>query len=297
MHELAVESQKLAIMPTSKVVEYFVKNQESPGTSRTYHSTIKYFLSWINKPYREITPFDALKYSEFLKSNKAEATTQRQISTLKKFYDFAMKCGLITGNPFAVVKQKAAPNRSAERFLTVKEIDKLLRALKETNEKHYVLGLLLVATGMRISEIWELSWSSFVEMPDNSICINVHRKGGEYQLLPLREDVWEIIKNFVGKEINPQDNSPIFLNPSKKRASSVTLRTWIESGVKKAGINKKATPHFLRHSFATTALDQKADIRDVSWYMGHKSLKTTSIYAHPTNKRVGEFIPLPNDNK
>ena len=292
MNNLApVPVEQMRIMPTSRIVDYYL-SQQTEGTGRTYGATIRSFFAWCGKDYRSVDPFDALEFDKHLKATTSPATVQRQISTLKGFFAFAKECGLIDKNPFAVIKQKSAANRAAERFLTQKEINKLLKALKETNEKHFILGLLLVATGMRISEVQQLSWNSFVEMADGSISVNVLRKGGEYQLLPLRDDVWQAIKSFTGKEIDAQDSSPIFLNPSLKRASSVSLRTWIEEGAKKAGIKKKVTPHFLRHSFATNSLNNNADIRDVSWYLGHSNLKTTSIYAHPTNKRVGEFIPL-----
>jgi site-specific recombinase XerD len=96
----------------------------------------------------------------------------------------------------------------------------------------------------------------------------------------------------MGREINQADHSPLFLNPSKRRASVVSLRTWIVKAGEHAGIKRHTNPHILRHSFATNSLDNKADIRDLQWYMGHKSLNTTSIYAHPTNKKVGDFLNI-----
>ena len=192
-----------------------------------------------------------------------------------------------------MIRQHAAPNRVAEKFLTPKEVDRLLTALRKKGEKHFILGLLLATTGLRISEAQGLSWSSFMEMPDGTISVNVLRKGDEYQLLPVREDVWASIKAYMGLEIDQANHSALFLNPSHTRASDVSLRTWIIEGGKNAGISRHTNPHILRHSFATSALDRGADIRDVSWFLNHKSLVTTGLYSHPTNKRVGEFIPLP----
>lgn len=282
----------LYLMPTSKIIEYYL-SQQTAGTSRTYGSTLRSFFAWTNgRSYKEISPFDALEFDKYLKATCSAATVQRQISTLKKFFDFAMECGLIDKNPFAVVKQTGATCRSAERFLTPKEINLLLSSLKQLGQKHYILGLLLASTGVRVSEAQKLSWCDFIEMPDGTICITVLRKGGKRQLLPLRDDVFKAVKAFMGREIDQSDQSPLFLNSSKNRASDISLRAWIERGVELAGIKKKATPHFLRHSFATNALDQKADIRDVSDYLGHSSIKTTSIYAHSTNSKVGDVLKL-----
>jgi len=291
MQQLATQPN-LAIMPTDKVVEYFL-SQQSEGTSRTYGSALKGFIAWTNsQDYRTITPFQALDFDAHLKSTCSPATVQRQIATLKMFFKFAMECGLLDKNPFALIKQRGVPSRVAEKFLTPKEINRLLIALRKAGEKHFILGLILASTGLRISEAQSLSWSSFIEMPDQTISINVLRKGNEYQLLPLREDVWTYIKQYMRREVDQGDHSPLFLNPSLQRVASDSLRTWIVDGGKRAGISRRVNPHLLRHSFATTALDRGADLRDLSWYLNHKSLVTTGLYAHPTNKKVGEFIKL-----
>lgn len=284
--------EKIGIIPTSGIVEYFLA-QQTDGTARTYGATIRAFFTWCgNKDFREVTPFNALDYDVYLKATCAEVTRQTKISTLSKFFSFAKECHLIDANPFRVVKQHSAPSRSAERFLTPAELSKLLETLRNTGQREYTFGLLLAATGMRISEARMLDWSDFIEAPDGSMLINLLRKGNERQLLPLRDDVWQVVKAFMLREIDQSDHTPLFRNPSKKRISDVTLRAWIEDAAKKAGITKKVTPHVLRHTFATISLDAGADIRDLCWFMNHKSISTTQIYAHPTNRRVGEYMPL-----
>lgn len=281
-------------MDTQKITDYFL-SQQTDGTARTYGAAIRSFFVWCGKDYREVSPFDALNYDAHLKATCAEVTVQARISTLKKFFEFAMECGLITKNPFALIKQKGAPNRAAEKFLTAKELNRLLAVLRETGEREYVFGLILAATGMRISEARMLNWCDFLEAPDGTMLVNALRKGNERQLLPLREDVWQAVKAFMRHEINQSDQTPLFRNPSRNRMSDVTLRSWIEDAAKKAGITKKVTPHILRHTFATACLDAGADIRDVQWYLNHKNISTTQIYAHPTNKRVGEYMPLKSE--
>lgn len=288
-----IEQVNLTIMPTQKVIDYFLANQNSEGTKRTYEAKIRYFFAWTGgKSYKDINPLDALNYNEYLKKNYAAATVQNTISPLKQFFDFAVKFKLITDNPFAIVKQVGVPITSQDKFLTVKELDKLLNALAEKNEKHYVLGLLLAATGMRISEVQQLSWSDFIELPDGGIAINALRKGNIRQILPLRSDVWEVLKAFTGKEIDPGDNSPLFLNPSGKRATNESLRTWIREGAKRAKIKKPVSPHTLRHTFCSLSLAGGASVRDVQAYAGHSRLATTERYLHEQNMKVGEFMPL-----
>lgn len=294
MPELAPVEQ-LRIMPTSRIVEYFL-SQQSEGTARTYGSTIRLFLAWTNgKDYRTVTPFDALDYDAQLKATCAPATIQRQISTLTRFFGFAHKCGLISNNPFGIVKQRGVQNKANQKFLTEKEINRLLVALKKSSERDYVFGLLLVSTGLRISEVWQLSWCDFLEGPNDTVFINVLRKGGKRQLLPLRQDVFKVIKSYMSKELDQQDQSPLFLNPSHRRISADGLRDIVESGAKRAKISKKVTPHTLRHSFATNSLSNGADLRDVQAYLNHASITTTQIYLHSKNMEVGNFLNISVD--
>jgi integrase/recombinase XerD len=286
-----VPIEKLSIMPTDRVMEYFL-SQQTEGTARTYSAALRAFFIWAKKGYKEVTPFDAMDYSKQLENSSAPATVQRHISTLNRFFRFAKECGLIDGNPFAVVRQKSVPITSQNKFLTVKELDRLLNALAEKSEKHYVLGLLLAATGMRISEVQQLSWNSFLELPDGTIAINALRKGGNYQILPLRNDVWDVLRAFTGKEIDPGDNSPIFLNPSGERATGESLRKWIRDGAKRAKIKKAVSPHTLRHTFCSLSISGGASIRDVQEYAGHKRISTTERYLHAQNMKVGEFMPI-----
>jgi site-specific recombinase XerD len=290
MQEIAI-TDNLQAMPSEKVLDYFL-SQQTEGTRRTYGSAIRAFFAFSGLDIREVTQLHALSYDAYLKSQYGPATVQRHISTLTRFFGFAEKLGVIDRNPFGIVKQRKVPNRVAEKFLTKKELDRLLDALAEKGSKRYILGLLLAATGARISEIQQLSWCDFLLLPDNSISINLLRKGNIRQLLPLRRDVFEVVKDFMGKELDPSDESPIFLNAQKKRASTVSLRTWIEEGRESAGLAKHITPHFLRHNFASSALAAGASLRNVQEYLNHSSVTTTQSYLHATDLRVGEFMPM-----
>lgn len=281
----------IRIMPTQQVIDFFL-NRETVGTARTYGSTLHSFFAWCPKDFRAVTPFDALGYADFLGATVSPATVQNRISTLSRFFRFAKDCGLIETNPFAVVKQKKVPNRAQEKFLTVKELDRLLKALSIAGQREYVLGLLLASLGLRISEAWGLSHSDFLEAPDGSIEVRVLRKGGEIQLLPLRDDVWQVVRDFMGHDANSFSQVPLFLNPSKKRASVNSLRTWIEEAAKRAGIERKISPHWIRHSCATHLLDHGASLENVKWLLNHKNLLTTAIYLHETDKRISEKMPI-----
>lgn len=294
MELVPIEQANLTIMPTQKVIEYFLNNQKSEGTARTYGVKIRTFFAWAGgKSYKDITPLDALNYNEYLKKNYAAATIQNTISPLRQFFEFCVKWGLIEKNPFAIVKQVGVQNRANEKFLTVKELDKLLEALYQYKKpQRYVAGLLLASIGPRVSEVVQLSHNDFLELPDGNIGVRLLRKGGEYQIIPIREDVWEVVKDFMGHDVDPGDHRPLLVNPSGNRITPETLRTWIRETAKEAGIKKDMSTHWLRHSTGTHLLDRGESLENVRWLLGHKSIKTTQIYTHPTSKKISEKMPI-----
>lgn len=292
MNIVSVESQKLAIMPTEKIMEYYINSLSAPSTMKTYNSTLKTFFMWVKKDFKSITPYDAIEFNQYQKDNFAESTVQNRIATLNEFFKFCKEVGLIDKNPFAVVKQSAPPNRAAEKFMVPRESSRLLKALRKKSEQRYIFGLLLSALGTRVSEIQQLSVCDILETSDGSVLIGILGKGNKKRLLPLRQDVWEQVKAFINRPLSQFDKTALLVNPSGNRISTVSLRSWIAEARKEAKIEKKITPHWLRHTFATNSLDNGADIRDLSWFLGHASLSSTQIYAHPTNKRVGEFVEI-----
>lgn len=291
MNLIPVDSERLAIMPTQDVVEYFL-SRETLGTQKTYGSTIRTFFAKSGKSFRDITPFEAISYNDFLKVNYSEATTQNRISTLKKFFEFCQEVGLIEKNPFAVVKQVKVVNHCAERFLTEKELNKLLDALKAKSQQRYVLGLVLASLGLRISEAVNLSHSDFIEAPSGGIEISLLRKGNIQQSLPIRSDVWQVIEKFMGHGPNAFITEPLFKNPSGNRCSVVTLRTWVKEASKKAGITKDISPHWIRHSTATHLLDQGVTVKNVAWLLNHANTSTTSRYLHVTDRDISGKMPI-----
>ena len=290
MHELAVES-KLKIMPTDKVIEFFLE-RETFRTGKTYGSNIRSFFAKLGKGYQDVTPYEAISYNTYLQANYAEATTQNRISTLKKFFEFCMEVGLIDKNPFAVVKQVKVVNHCAERFLTEKELNNLLDALKAKSQQRYVLGLLLASLGLRISEAANLSHSDFLESPSGGIEVTLIRKGNLQQSLPIREDVWTVLEKFMEHGPNSFNREPLFKNPSGNRCSVVTLRTWIKQAAKKAKISKAISPHWIRHSTATHLLDQGVTLQNVAWLLNHSNTSVTSRYLHVTAKDVSDKMPI-----
>jgi len=98
------------------------------------------------------------------------------------------------------------------------------------------------------------------------------------------------LKHYLGKRPETADGKadPLFVNRSGQRLSDRSIRRKLTKYLQAAGLAADATPHVLRHSFATHMLDAGADLRSVQEMLGHESVSTTQIYTHVTTRRLQE---------
>lgn len=151
----------------------------------------------------------------------------------------------------------------------------------------------LFSTGLRVSELASL----------NRDTINFERrefpiigKGGKERIVFLSESACETINNAL--DVRKDSYKPLFIrfqgrqDPSddgeNMRLTTRSIERIVEKYVKQVGLSVKATPHTLRHSFATDLLVNGADIRSVQEMLGHSNIATTQIYTHITNKQLRE---------
>lgn len=146
----------------------------------------------------------------------------------------------------------------------------------------------LFSTGLRVSELCSLPRNIDLSLDEFSI----RGKGGKIRVVFLSERAKKWIKEYLNKR--KDINEFLFVTAQKKdgEANQIYPRE-VERVVGKcaikAGISKKATPHILRHMFATTLLSNGADIRSVQEMLGHANISTTQVYTHVTNKRLKEI--------
>jgi len=166
-------------------------------------------------------------------------------------------------------------------------IEEILRC---SNHKEHLIISLLYGLGLRISELSTLKLSNI-----SKEWIEVRGKGNKTRQIPLIPSLFEKIKNYV-----EQENPKVFLFEKDNQAmNSSQIRYLFTKVFKKSGI--KATPHQLRHSFATHLLHNGARISDVSELLGHSSMVSTQIYtALGSSKKLNEYAkahPLCVNNK
>ncbi len=225
------------------------------------------------------------------KKNLKTSSINRKISSLKNFLKFLHTEKIIKQIDFqefeSLSNLKKIPKAISK--LQMEQIFTNLYNSKQTNKELYILVLKLIyLSGLRISEALNLKWSD-INHQDNSIY--VYGKGSKERKVFIIKDFLEHLKN-LGKK-----NQFVFTLKNKK-ISPRSVNKFLENCYNDKIIKNKLSSHVFRHSFATTMLENKADIRHIQKLLGHSSISTTEIYtkvAKSMKKRVlDSYHPLKN---
>ncbi|WP_130472274.1 site-specific tyrosine recombinase XerD [Candidatus Magnetaquicoccus inordinatus] len=237
-----------------------------------------------------MTPEDLANYMEQLYSRKLTATTvARKMSAIRHYCRHLLVTEQRPDDPTRLL-QLPKIRRPLPKTFSEEEVEDLLNAPDQTTE----LGLrdaamleLLYATGLRVSELVELTTDSLDEQFG---LIRVIGKGNKERLIPVGEVAMERVAHYQ------QAARPILLAGRTATALFVTARGgamtrqnfWylIRRHAVMAGIRKEISPHLLRHSFAVHLLNHDADLRAIQMMLGHADISTTEIYTHISKVRM-----------
>lgn len=241
-----------------------------------------------NKPPGKITRMELRHFlAEQKRKNAAKSTVARKLAAVRSFYKFLFREGYITSNPADSVFTPKL-NKYLPDYLDSSQVKHLLSSPSEDT----VLGLrdraileTLYSTGMRAGELVKLDMDD-VDLISGAV--KVSGKGRRERMALLGSYAQKALRVYLkrrGGERVP-DRNALFLTKSGRRISDRTLRRIVAKYIKKCAIDKKISPHSLRHSFATHLLSNGADLRSVQELLGHKNLSTTQIYTHQGTDRI-----------
>jgi integrase/recombinase XerD len=153
------------------------------------------------------------------------------------------------------------------------------------NPKHKLCIMFLYYAGLRLNELRNLEWQD-IDFERETIHIK-DSKGNKDRVVFLHGKITEFINN-IGKGTC----GLVLISERGSKYNNRTIQEIVKVASKKSSINKKVTPHTLRHSFATHLLEAGADIRYIQKLLGHKSIQTTQIYTHVANKDIKNLANL-----
>jgi site-specific recombinase XerD len=279
----------------------------SPLTIRDYRRYLERFHDWVAKNSPGTKPEDinlelVRRYRLYLAHLRARdglplkrITQSYHIIALRAFLRYLLvQRDIPTLSPDKVELPKQGPRSVA--FLNPEQIERLLSSPKISNNaglRDRTILETLFSTGLRVSELVSLNRDQ-IDLERKEF--GVKGKGNKLRVVFLSDTAAQWIKRYL--QARKDHFKPLFIRYSgrvdaqnsgeKMRLTARSIQNIVSKYAKKSGLPIEATPHTLRHSFATDLLISGADIRSVQEMLGHESIRTTQIYTHVTNRHLKE---------
>ena len=256
-------------------------------TQRAYQTDLRRLRGQVTKPLSTVTLTDLQDFADTLSGLKG-STCYRILSAVKSLLAFGHRTGYLAFDVGRVLKLPVVRDNLAQRILPEADVHRMLSL--EPNERNRALLTLFYASGARVSEICGLAWRDLQATAEGGQ-ITVLGKGSKTRSIQLPPAVWKQLLKLRGKA---GVEEPVFR--SRKKGSflrPLAVYRVVRQAAKRAQIEGKISPHWLRHAHASHALDRGAPIHLVQATLGHASLATTSRYLHARPKESSSrFLAL-----
>ena len=254
----------------------------SANTVKSYRADLQEFTDYLSKrKQNSLEAFTSPVIRSFLASlpqDYARNTVLRKIAALRSLAAFLLRQGKLARNPFKLLP---APKREKllPKFLTLPETDRLINAAGNTHfaARDKALFELMYSSGLRRSEVTGLK---IRDVDFFNGVVRVLGKGNKERLVPVTDEALYAIKYYLSTRPNPQPQDALLLNAHGKPLTGDGLAFIFKNTAIAAHLARKATPHSLRHSFATHLLNNGCDLRSLQEMLGHKTLAATQVYTH-----------------
>jgi integrase/recombinase XerD len=247
---------------------------KSPHTQRAYRADSARFFACVARPLRAVTLGDLQAFADSL-AGLAASSRARTLAAVKSLLSFGQRTGYLAINVGAPVKLPPRKDLLAARILSEPEVFKLIDQARRPRDR--VLLRLLYIGGLRVSELAALTWRD-LQARDDAGQLVVYGKGSRTRTVLLPAGMWQDLVQLrrgagLDEAVFRSRQGGGHLDPS-------TIRRHVAAAAKRAGLEAKVSPHWLRHSHATHALERHAPIHLVQATLGHASVATTGRYLH-----------------
>lgn len=290
---------------TTKLQEYLSYLKvlgKTLNTREAYERDLLQFFAYINDKYESelsLTDVDRYIIRDFMgylseSLGNGNRTISRKLTSLKGFFNYAIKQNWISDNPTLTMKNPKF-EKKIPLFFSEKDIE-LLLSLPDLSSKFGVRNLaileLFYSSGLRISELTILTTES---IDFNRKIIKVHGKGDKTRLIPVGTKAIEAIQNYLtirDSFHSKYSENILFLSKSGRPLDRFELTAILSQYINLVGQRKGFSPHTLRHTFATHMLSNGSDILAIQKMLGHANLSSTEIYTHVSMKDLTNTVNL-----
>jgi len=270
-----------------------IERNASPRTIIAYKHALHQFKLFAapRSSWRTYTPQQFRAFLlECMKKGMARSYVRLRFAALRSFYKYLVERAELTENPLAPVHLPKT-EKKLPVVLSVDQVDELLTAPKRIERENQApvwasardaaIMELFYSSGLRLSELVALNVG---DIDPFSETVRVIGKGRKERVVPVGEIALQAIQRYRNQA--HIQSGPLFISKLRKRISSRSVWLLLKKYLGQTSIQLRASPHKLRHSFATHLLDNGADLRSVQTLLGHANLSTTQIYTHVTVERL-----------
>jgi len=277
-------------------IDHLRSHDRSERTIKSYSSDLKLFAKWFCETNREeltpqsITPIDLKEYKLYLLEDREfkPATVNRRLASISAFCKWAQEQGLADGNPcdeISIVPEV----RTAPKWLTKREQYALVRAVqKASRPRDEALIMLMLHTGLRVSEVSNLRMGDISISPRKGEIIVRGGKGKKFRTVPPNSNVRNALKAYFS--VRPSVNHDYLFVGQKGGGLRAPGIYYL---LKKYGYEARiedVSPHTLRHTFGKNLVDAGVPLDRVATLLGHSSLNTTRIYTVPSRADLQDAV-------
>ena len=274
-----------------------VSKNYSPKTIESYGLDLSQFLKFLkDRQIQELGLVNHLDIREYLAQMKAadyaKTSIARKIACIRSFYKYLCRQGYLEKNPVIGVH---TPKREKKlpKFLYQQEMVDLLSLPDRASHlgiRDLAVFELFYSSGLRLQELVGLT---LVDLDLSRSNIRVFGKGSKERIVPLGGSAKRALEKYLS-EVRPvllsqngTGNVPnVFLNFRGTRLSGRSVQRLLDKYITQLALNRKISPHTIRHTFATHLLENGADLRVVQELLGHVDISTTQIYTHLTKEKI-----------
>jgi len=288
-------------------LEYLtVERGASAHTVRSYAADLREFSAFLAREGAALAATDARLVRAYLawlhQRRLAKSSIARKLASVRSCCRFLARRGVMTGNPARQVRSPRLPRRLPS-FLPKDESKDLLDWPVDPSEggrRDHALLELLYATGIRVAECCDLDGD---DLDPSGRTVRVLGKGNKERIVPVGDTAWAALEDYLAAR--RPGRGPLFRNQRGGRLTSRSMRRIVGRRARASGIDRRVTPHTLRHTFATHMLGEGADLRLIQELLGHSRLSTTQRYTHVSAEHLMKVYdrahprasePGPNDS-
>jgi integrase/recombinase XerC len=273
-------------MDVQKWIEKFitflqVERAASEHTLRAYRKDLKDFFSFIDKNVKEVSLTDIRGFVAYrLKEGAKASSVSRQLATLRTFFRYLHREGVISKNPARLVPSPKK-DKNLPRFLNIDEVFGLVERPDGIGFKYArdrAILELFYGCGLRVGEVAQLKTED-INLKEGLVKVKGKRK--KERIVPIGEKALDALKTYmIERALLRKSTDHLFLNRFGTPLTDRGIRNIVVKYAAEAGLSGKVSPHTLRHTFATHLLQSGADLRDIQELLGHSSLSSTQVYTH-----------------